>query len=348
MTAAQPPPRLSAQTPIGPPLSVAYIDRGIDLITTRALSVVAELGVADHLAGGPRPVGELAEATGTHGPSLARVLRVLVPAEILAEPEPGVFSLTALGDCLRSDHPTSIRATMRIFEGVMLRGLSALDHAVRTGRPAGEAALGAGFFEYLSAHPDEGDVFNEAMTELRRLFVPAVLAAYDFSGVGTLVDVGGGHGFFLARVLEAYPGIKGVLFDLPEVAQGAAAALEAAGLSARSDVVAGSFFEAVPHGGDAYVLSWIIHDWEEEQALAILRTCRAAMGPGARLLLVESVLPERGHDPFGCALDVAMLVLGGRERTEAEYADLLARAGFELSRVVPTMAPLSVVEARTA
>lgn len=337
----------ATQLPEAPPQEV-LIGRAIDFITTRVLFLVAELGVADHLGDGPRSVEELAAATGTHSPVLARLLRALVSAGVLAQPQPGMFALTDLGACLRSDHPASLRAVMRIFDGPLGAGIVRLDHTARTGRPASEAALGMGFFDYLLAHPEQGAVFNEAMTELRQLFVPAVLAAYDFSDISTLVDVGGGHGFFLTRVMEANPGMKGIVFDLPEVAQGAAAALETAGFSGRSEVVAGSFFEAVPPGGDAYLLSWIIHDWEEELALSILRTCRTAMGPEARLLLVEAVLPEEGEEPFARALDVAMLLLGGQERTEAEYADLLARAGFELTRVVPTEAPLSVIEARPA
>ncbi len=327
------------------PAPLQLVDMASTFMVTRALSVAAELGVFDLVAAGPRPVEELAAATGTHAPSLRRLLRLLAAGGALTETAPGCFASTDLGDCLASEHPVSMRSLFRMINGPLLGVILEVDYTVRTGETADEKVLGMGLFEHLAKHPEQGAIFDAAMTEFGRQFTGAVMAAYDFSGIRRLVDVGGGHGFFLTCVLLANPAMTGVVFDQPQVIEGARAALSGAGLAGRAEVMVGDFFEAVPPDADAYSLKWIIHDWPEDQGLQILRNTRAAIAPDGKLLLLECVLPEGDEPHFGKVLDVFLMPLGGIERTEAEYADLLARAGFRLTRVVPTLSPMSVIEA---
>jgi hypothetical protein len=222
-------------------------------------------------------------------------------------------------------------------------------HSVKTGEPAPIKLRGTTFFEYLDTNPELAAVFNDAMTSMSAMSTDPVLAVFDFSGFRRIVDVGGGHGSLLAAVLQSAPDAHGVLFDLPSVVEEAPPVLDAAGVGDRCTVSAGSFIDAVPEGGDAYLLKTIIHDWDEETALLILRNVRAAMGPQAKLLLLEMVLPQHASSHFGTMLDLEMLAIaGGKERTSSEYSNLLARAGFRLERVVETAGPLSIVEARTA
>jgi hypothetical protein len=326
-----------------PPLQL--VDMASTFMVTRALSVAAELGVFDLVADSPRPVAELARATGSHAPSLRRLLRLLAAGGALTETEPGSFASTALGDCLATEHPVSMRSLFRMIGGPLLGVALEVDYTVRTGEPADEKVLGMGMFEYLAKHPADSAIFDAAMTDFGRQFTGAIMAAYDFSDIRRLVDVAGGHGFFLTCVLLANPAMTGVLFDQPHVIGWARTALGEAGLADRCEVVAGDFFESLPAGADAYSFKWIIHDWPEEQGLHILRNTRAAIAPDGKLLLLECVLPEGDEPHFGKVLDVFLMPLGGLERTEAEYADLLARAGFRLTRVVPTLSPMSVIEA---
>jgi hypothetical protein len=222
-------------------------------------------------------------------------------------------------------------------------------HSVKTGEPAPIKLRGTTFFEYLDTNPELAAVFNDAMTSMSAMSTDPVVAVFDFSGFRRIVDVGGGHGSLLAAVLQSAPDAHGVLFDLPSVVEGAPPVLDAAGVGDRCTVSAGSFMDAVPEGGDAYLLKTIIHDWDEETALLILRNVRAAMGPQAKLLLMEMVLPQHASSHFETMLDLEMLAIaGGKERTSSEYSNLLARAGFRLERVVETAGPLSIVEARTA
>jgi hypothetical protein len=222
-------------------------------------------------------------------------------------------------------------------------------YSLRTGRPAFEHLYGQPLFEYLAEHPEQARTFDAAMTGVHGPETRAMLDAYDFAGVGTLVDVGGGNGSTLCAVLLDYPAMRGILFDRPDVVERARADLQAAGLAGRCATVGGSFFASVPPGGDAYLLRHIIHDWDDEQALTILRNCRRAMKPGARLLVVESVIPPVNEPSFGKLLDLTMLIMpGGRERTEAEYRQLYSAAGFRLSRIVPTERDVSVLEGELA
>jgi hypothetical protein len=312
-----------------------------------ALHVAAKLGLADLLEDGPRSVEELARAAGAHPPSLYRVLRLLASEGVFAETDPRRFELTPLAAPLRRDAPDSLRARA-IFDGEEWnwRAWGQLLHSATTGEPAFERAHGTGFFEYLAEHPAAANGFNALMAEQTAPWARAVVEAYDFSGVGTLVDVGGGYGALLAAVLAAHPPMRGVLYDRPHVVAGARPRLEAAGVADRCEIAGGDFFAAVPAGGDIYLLKHILHDWDDDRCAAILRNCRRAMPGGGRLLVVEALLPPGNEPSYGKYLDLAMLVLlTGRERSEEEYARLLEAAGFALSRVIPTRSEVSVLEA---
>jgi hypothetical protein len=310
-----------------------------------ALSVAAKLRVADALAAGPQSVAELAAETDTHAPSLYRLLRALASVGVFAEGPDGRFGQTPLSEVLRSDVPGSMRAVADYCGADWSwRPWGHLLETVRTGETAFDAVFGEQAFAYLAKHPAESAVFNEGMTGFSMQESPAVAEAYDFSPFGTVVDVGGGHGHLLCTVLNLYPGPKGIVFEAPHVAAGATSRIAEVGLSDRCRVEVGDFFAAVP-AGDAYLMKHIIHDWPDDKAATILRNCRAAAMPGAKLVLVEMVIPP-GNDPSpGKLLDLEMLVIAsGKERTEAEYAELLAGAGWKLTRIVPTKSPASVIE----
>ena len=316
-------------------------------VVSTALSLAAELGIADLLAEGPCSSDELAQATATHPQSLYRVLRLLSSVGVFTETASRRFALTQLGECLRIGVSGSMRSWVRMSGlPVWLQTFAEALHSVRTGEPAFKRATGLEFFDYFAAHPDEGEIFNGAMNDFGQVVSAAVVQAYDFGGITRLADIGGGHGTLIAAILKLYPHMNGVLFDLPHVAEGSRQAIGSAGLASRCEVVAGDFFRSVPAGCDAYILRWIIHDWDHDRAVAILRNCRQAMGETGRLLLVEAVLSP-GDDPHpGKLLDFLMLLgPGGQERTEAEYGALLLEAGFRLNRVVPTDSPMSIIEA---
>jgi hypothetical protein len=226
----------------------------------------------------------------------------------------------------------------------MWKGLGAMDTSVTTGDTGWSAVMGEPIFDWLSHEPDAAALFNDAMVGIHGGEVPAVAAAYPFTG--TVVDVGGGVGNMIAQVLGAHPGTRGIVFDLPHAADEARRRLAAAGLADRASAVGGSFFEGVPGGGDAYILSHIIHDWDEARAVTILGHCRAAKAPGGKVLIVEMVVTPPNVPHPAKMLDIVMLTIpGGRERTEAEYGELLAKAGLRLTRVIPTMSPVSIIEA---
>ncbi|MDQ3805001.1 MAG: methyltransferase [Acidobacteriota bacterium] len=316
-------------------------------LMTQALYVVAKLGVADLLAKKPQPVSRLAAATEAHEQALYRVLRSLASVGVFSEVEPRVFGLTPVGEALRSDAPNSLR-NGAIFMGEEWHWSvwGRLLHSVRTGAPAWGHTHGAEVFDYLAANPSEAEIFNRAMTDMSAATAPPVVEAYDFSGINTLADIAGGHGYLLAQVLKAHPGMRGVLFDVPPVIAGADALLEAEGVAGRVEKVAGDFFQAVPRGADAYMMKHIIHDWDDERCLSILRNIHAAMPAGGKVLIVETVVPEGDEPHYSKLLDLEMLVSpGGAERTAREYRELLAAAGFRLTRIVPTRSPFSVVEA---
>src|SRR5262245_4099906 len=320
-----------------------------DFWAAQAVHAAARLGLADHLAERPRSAAELAAATRTHAPSLARLLRALAAVGVLRE-SAGRYRLTPFGEALRTGTPGSLRPlVLTVLGGEHYRAWGSLPHSIETGQPAFDHVHGQSVWDYYSRHPEEAAVFNDAMTAGTAAVAPAVLEAFDFSPYRTVVDVGGGHGNFLASILEANPDARGVVFDAPHVVAGARAQLAARGLAGRCEAVGGDFFESVPAGGDLYVMKWIIHDWDDRRALAILRNCRRAIGnSGGRLLLVEFVLSE-GGEAFGPLVDLDMLVMaGGKERTEDEHRSLLAEAGFRLTVVRPTRSKVSLVEAEPA
>ncbi len=312
--------------------------------------VAAKLGIADHLAAGPRSADELAGPTGTHAPSLYRFLRGLANLGILTESDTHRFALTPLGEALKSGAPGSARPSiLTIASDWWARGFGELLYSVQTGKSGFEKALGMPVFDWLATDPEMASLFSETMIGFHGAEPPAVAAAYDFSGMKTIVDVGGASGHLLTTILARHPGLRGILFDLPHVVQDAPALIHARGLTERITIRAGSFFESVPEGGDAYLLSHIIHDWSEAQCLTILGHCRRAMHPGSRLLIIEMVLPDGDTPHPGKMLDLMMLVgPGGQERTEHDYAALLRKAGLRLTRVVPTASAVSVVEASIA
>ena len=329
---------------VPPPLQMFLFSQGITIFT--AVALAAELGIAD-LLDSPRSSDEMAQATSAHPGSLYRLLRLLSTFGIFSEVEPGRFAQTPLSELLRSAAPGSLRPWVRMIRLPVWAPLWAeAMHSVKTGEDSFKRTMGVEFFDYLTAHPREGEIFNEAMTAFGQGVAAAVVQAYEFGGARTIVDVGGGHGTLISAVLQANPHLTGILFDQPHVAEGARKALTTTGVADRCGVVGGDFFvDSLPAGCDAYVLSWIIHDWERDRAVAILRNCRRAMNQTGRLLLIEAVIPGPDEPHPGKIMDFVMLVgLGGQERTEQQYADLLREAGFALSKVVPTASPMSIIE----
>jgi hypothetical protein len=306
----------------------------------------AKIGLADQLAAGPRSAAELAGPMRLHAPSLHRLMRTLASLGILTERDSQRFALTPMGEALKTGAPGSARATVIAFGGVFWHGWEEIVYSLETGNTGFDKAHGMPLFEYLRQHPAEASDFSEAMVGFHGEEPPAVARAYDFSGFKTVVDVGGATGNLLATILSSHPGLRGVLFDMPHVVGDAPALLKARGVENRVTIEAGSFFETVPAGGDCYLLSHIIHDWNEDRCLTILGHCRKAIKPDGRLLIIEMVLPAGDTPHPGKVLDMVMLVFpGGQERTEPEYASLLGKAGFRLNRVVPTASAVSVVEA---
>jgi hypothetical protein len=330
-----------------PPPSARMTDLIFGFWTAKAIRVAAILGVADHIEAGPKTAEELAGLVGAHGPSLHRLLRALASVGIFKEDDRRRFAPTPLGSTLRSGVPGSLRDTaISMLDDGHGRCWDDLLHSLRTGEIACDHVHGTNIWDYYAHHPEEERAFNGAMTGLSQMVGGAVVEAYDFSPFGKIVDVAGGQGSLLSQILRATPKARGVLFDAPRVVEGAGPNLEAAGVADRVERIGGDFFESVPAGGDLYTLKWIVHDWDDERSLAILKNCRRAMHPGARLLLVEAVIPPGNEPMWGKFLDLNMLVItGGKERTEREFAALLASAGLRLTRVIPTKSPVSIVEA---
>lgn len=328
------------------PPSARLMEMMFGFALSRSIAVAAQLGVADLLKDGPKSADELAQAVGAHPRALYRLLRALAGAGVFAEGADARFNLTPLSELLRSDAPESLRAfAAMIANAVNFETWALLPYSVETGKPAFPHKFGMPWFAWLGQNPAEAETFHNAMTSLSAGAVAAVVSAYDFSGISKLVDVGGGHGLLLASVLSKYPNMKGVLYDEPTVIQGAKDVLAAHGVADRCETVGGDFLRSAPAGGDAYILKHIIHDWSDEECLTILGHCHEGMTAGGKVLIVEMVIPERNVPAFSKFLDLEMLVfLTGRERTGAEYRALLDGAGFELSRVVPTPSPYSVIE----
>jgi len=338
----------TASSDIPPPVAMLQMIAGFWV--SRALYIAAKLGLADLVQDQPKTITELAEATSTHAPSLYRVLRALASVGVFAEDNQGCFALTPLAATLRTDVPGSLRAFAIAELGEdHYPAWGEVLHSVKTGEIAFNHLFGMDVWQYRAQHPEDGRIFDEAMASFSSVVNAAIVASYDFSSIGKIVDVGGGDGSLIASILKTNPGMKGVLFDLPHVIAGARRRIEAEGVADRCEVVGGDFFASAPSGGDVYLLKWIIHDWDEERSVAILKNCHRAMAENSKLLLVEAVIP-RSHAPsfqeqFIKFMDLVMLVMtGGRERTEAEYRALLEVAGFTLTRLIPTPSEMSIIE----
>ncbi|MQY10786.1 Mitomycin biosynthesis 6-O-methyltransferase [Streptomyces sp. RB5] len=327
------------------------IERMTGLVTgswaTQAIGVAASLGVADHLGDRPRTADEVAAAVDADPDALYRLLRALSGLGVVEESDGRRFTLTELGGLLRRDTPESLRGIAVMFASPWhRRSWTELEECVRTGESAFVRLFDG--WNYFSEHPEAGEVFSEAMTSAARVLLLPAVQAYDFGRFGTVVDVAGGHGILLAVTLPGTPGARGILFDRPEVIRGAGTLLRQAGVADRCELVGGDFFESVPAGGDAYVLSQIIHDWGDDEAVRILANCRAAMNDGGHVLLCEAVVPEAFNSPgLTTMMDLEMLVMaeGARQRTREEFEELFRRADLRLETVVGPDAPVSILDA---
>jgi hypothetical protein len=315
---------------------------------TQALVSAVRLGIPDLVSHEARDVDELARETGAHGPSLYRLLRLLASLGVFAEASPRSFVATPLSDGLRADAPQSLRHVALTFGGAPYRAWRDALHSFRTGEATFDHVFGVPYFTFLEQHPEDGENFDRAMASGARARV-AALAGYDWNGIGKIADIGGGTGSLLATVLLANPELHGVVFDLPHVAAKARASLEEADLADRCLVVSGDFFTDPLPEADAYVLASILHDWDDDRALTILRNCMRSAPEHGRLLLLEGVVPEGDEPSWAKQLDLHMLVmLGGRERTESEWRELLDQAGFTLERISPSSGTHLLEAARRA
>ena len=333
-----------AAAPALPP-NVRVFEIAAASVAARALWAVAAAGVADHLGAEPRSADELATSVGAHAGALYRIMRLLASQGIFHEHEGRRFSQTPMSETLRSDHPTRTRAAVRMVGMSSIHsGVGRIDASLATGGTGWEAAHGEPIFDWLSRHPAEASLFNDSMIGIHGGEQPATADAYPFAG--TVVDVGGGSGNMIVNVLRQHPQARGVVYDMPHVVVEAQRRLEAEGLGGRARVEGGSFFDGVPAGGNVYILSHIIHDWDEARCVRILDHCRQAKAAGGKVLLVEMVVPPANVPHPAKMLDIVMLAVpGGQERTADEYRELLAKAGLRLTRVLPTASPVSVIEA---
>lgn len=341
---------MSMTTPsseVNPLMQMLQMMNGLWL--TQCIGVAAQLGVADHLVAGAKSVDTLAESMSVDAQSLYRLLRALASSGIFSEGEPRHFQLTPMAECIRSDAPNSIRglAIWTAIEPSHWGAWGNLLYSVKTGKPAFEQVAGMPIFEYFGQNSDAAAVFNQAMTSASAIFNPAIVFAYDFSSLNTLVDIGGGQGAFLAAILQANPHLNGIVYDLPPVVAGAKPYLEQLGLQQRCQPVGGSFLESVPEGGDAYIMKNTMTNWDDDHAVQILKNCYRAMPPGGKLLLVQSVIVPGNEPNLGKFTDLEMLLVtsGGHERTAAEFEAILNLAGFQITRILPIKCPFSIIEA---
>jgi hypothetical protein len=315
------------------------------LLAAQSIHAAVEFRIPDLLASGPKLADELASECGAHAPTLERLLRALTSIEFFQRLPDGRYRNSPLSDVMRADHPQSLQAEAMFLPAHFIwRPMGELSESVRTGKPAFDLVFGENIFAYLARQPEESAAFNKVMRQEILWTTPALLRAYDFSRFKRLVDVGGGYGVFLSSILSATPTLEGVLFDQPQVVADAKDSFKG-DVAKRAKIVAGSFFESVPEGGDAYLLRRIIHDWEDEEAIKILSNVRAAMGSNGTLLLVEGLI-DSATRPVGL-MDMMMLVVGGRERTEADFRKLVQAAGFSLDRIIPA-GTYSLIECRPA
>jgi hypothetical protein len=310
------------------------------------LHAAAKLGIADLLAGGPKPVSELARSTNTNEDALYRCLRALASINVFRETAPQTFANTPLSEALRDVTGSARNEVLFMADQLHMNIYSELMHTIKTGGTAFKKVTGMEPFEFFHQNADENKSFNNAMTSISRQVIQPVIEVYDFGETGTLADIGGGHGALLATILGKHRGLHGIVFDLQHVAEGARPVIESLNLAPRCEIVGGDFFKAVPPA-ESYVMKSIIHDWDDTRAITILKNCASAMrGPNGKLILLEMLIGPSNEPGLAKWIDIEMLVIaGGRERTEAEYADLLAKAGLRLARVVRTASPLAVIEA---
>jgi hypothetical protein len=331
------------------PASTTMLHIAVGCWVSQAIYVAAKLGIADLLEDGPKPCDALAAATQTHSGALYRLLRALASLGVFAEETDGRFRLTPLAECLCTSAPGSLRAfAVMLGEEAHWRAWGEVLHSVQTGQPAFDHVFGMPHFRHFAANPEAGRLFNEGMTSRSGQENEAIIAAYDFSGLRRVIDVAGGQGTLLAAILQASSTTRAVLFDLPHVIATARSVLARSGQAPRCELEEGDFFDKVPAGGDAYMLKKVIHDWDDERALSILKNCRKAMSSRGRLLLMEPVIPPGNEPSFNKLLDLLMLVWtsGGKERTEVEHRILLAAADFKVARVISTKSPVSIIEAQ--
>lgn len=333
---------------VPPALAMLQIITGFWM--SRAVYVLAKLGIPDLLKDSAKTADEIAAITNMHAPSLYRVLRALVSVGILRPAEGERFGLTPLSETLLTDAPGSFRWFMISELGQEhYPAWGNLMHSVKTGEVAFDNLFGMDVWKYFAKNPDEAAVFNNSMSGTSAAVNEAITSLYDFSNFHTLVDVGGGHGGLITGILKNNSHLKGILFDAPEVIEVARKKVDAAGLNDRCRTLSGNFFESVPSGGDAYIMKWIIHDWDDERAIKILENCRKHMTANSRLIVVDCVVPENDAPDFSKFFDLNMLVMtGGKERTETEFRNLLEVAGFRLLRITPTNLPPSIIEAQPA
>src|SRR5215213_9811401 len=311
---------------------------------SRAVYVIGKLGIPDLLQSGPSTAEELASATQTHAPSLFRILRALVSVGVLNSAEGGRFAQTPLSETLVTDAPGSLRwfAVSELGQE-HYPAWGNLMHSVKTGEIAFDNFFGVDIWKYFEENPEDGAVFNNSMSGVTSAINEEIRSLYDFSSFGTVVDVGGGHGALITSILQANPKVKGILFDAPPVIEGARPKIDAAGFADRCETVAGDFFKSVPAGGDAYFMKWIIHDWNDERAITILKNIRNQVQSNGKVIIVDAVVPENNEPDFSKFFDLNMMVMtGGKAPTEKEFAQLLSAAGFKILRVIPMKVPASI------
>ena len=328
------------------PPSMAMLQMISGTWVAQAIYVAAKLGIADLLKDSPKSSQKLAEATGVDARSLYRVLRALASIGVFAEGEDNCFHLTPLSACLQTGVPDSVRHIAIMYgEAFNWQPWGNIFHSVKTGKTAFGHVFGMEFFEYLTQNPEAGKIFDGAMTDFTTTLTANITADYDFSSFRKIVDVAGGQGGLISSILKAHPTMQGVLFDLPQTIENAKAFIEAQGVTSRCELVGGNFFESVPSGGDAYIMKSIIHDWDDEKAIAILKNCHKAMVENGKLLLVEMVIGPGNQTSLGKFIDLAMLVMAcGCERTEAEYRALFEASGFRLTNIFNTQSTMNVIE----
>jgi O-methyltransferase domain/Dimerisation domain len=313
---------------------------------SQAIYVAAKLGIADLLKDGPQSCVELAASTGSDAPSLFRMMRALSSVGIFSQHDRDRFALSPLAESLQTEVHGSLRAMVITIGEIHYQACGNLLHSVQTGFPAFNNVFGASLFNYLRQNGDAEDAFNQGMANVSSMLAYAVLMAYNFAGISSIVDIGGGQGNLLEKILLFNPDIRGTVFDTASTIERAKRQLGNNAWVRRCSYVTGDFFNSVPQGADAYLLCGVIHDWDDNHAITILRNCRRAMTKQSRLLLVDMIVPETASASFSKLLDLNMLVMnGGRERTHAEFCALLEAAAYKFTRIIPTMAPQSVIEA---